>query len=188
MRQLARWYRGCAARSKVAVLLLATFLVCGAAGAMMTPSEQHLAVTGTSSLGSAPATQIKTAEKASPATRTEIETIEEAVPYSTTTTYDGTLPKDTTVVRVEGANGKKLVKTEVKKRDGQEVGRALISEDITVPPVTKVVAVGTKIVTKNKKSAADKCPTTVDTAGVSESLSSLNCNPAAKPDDGDDDD
>jgi hypothetical protein len=90
-------------------------------------------------------------------TETKIETTEEAVPFSTTQTYDGTLAKDTQVVRVEGANGKKVVKTEVKLKDGVEVSRELISEDITVPPVTQVVAIGTKVVPKASKTTDNSC-------------------------------
>lgn len=81
---------------------------------------------------------------------TETVETEVEVPYSTTTTYDGTLEKDTTVVRVEGQIGKKVIRTVVKTKDGVEISRELISEDTIVPPVTRVVAVGTKVVQKQR--------------------------------------
>ena len=93
-----------------------------------------------------PAQKIDVSEKQKiSVTKTEVVITEEEVPFPTTQTYDGTLEKDTRAVRVEGRNGKKVIKTEVKTKDGVETSRALISEDITVPPVAEIVAIGTKV-------------------------------------------
>lgn len=97
-------------------------------------------------------------------TKTEVNVTEEEVPFTTMQTYDGTLPKDTAVVRVEGQKGKKVVRTEIKTQDGIEIKRELISEEITVPPVTRIVAIGTKI------AAAPKADTLKN-----------ECNPSYKP-------
>jgi hypothetical protein len=88
-------------------------------------------------------------------TKTEIIVTEEEVPYTTIQTYDGTLAKDTTVVKVEGQNGKKVVKTEVKTKDGVEVSKSLISEEVTVPPVNEVIAIGTRTGGQPRSKACD---------------------------------
>lgn len=149
-------------------MLIATFLVFGGIGLAMRPAQYSASVQGASTVkdSSAGLTDVSEKSRAS-VTKTEIETAEEEVPFPTTETYDGTLPKDTTVVKVEGRNGKKVVRTEVKTKDG-EVTRSLISETITVPAVTKVVAIGTKVPPKPDKK---RCEAPSNPACVSASTS-----------------
>ena len=129
-----------------------------AAGGIREQQQYEAQIASGSKAASAPASPIDISEKPRIAvTRTDVVTTEEEVPYTTTQTYDGTLPKDTTVVRVEGRNGKKIIKTEVKTRDGVEVSRALISEEITVPPVSKIVAIGTKVTGTQKRETKLEC-------------------------------
>lgn len=156
---MRRWFSRDSVKAKVGIMAIVFLMASGVSASMRHPL-QHAA-----ELSAAPANQSnaqqaigEVSEKPKiSVTETHIETTEEDVPYSTTQTYDGTLPKDTTVVRVEGVNGKKTVKTEVKTKDGVEISRELISEDITVPPVAKVVAVGTKVVAKTQKDTDSSC-------------------------------
>lgn len=125
----------------------------------LTPESRQSQLAQASTLGNVSAPQAAAiSEKPKLDTvRTTIETTEEPVPFDTTTTYDGTLPKDTIVVRVDGADGKKLVKTQVKSKDGVVISRELISEEITVPPVTKIVAIGTKFVPVKPQPQGNNC-------------------------------
>lgn len=153
-----RWFMRRSRNTKICLVVLATFFGFAGLGSLTTPQHQNVAVQGSQTVHNAESSTVDVSEKQKIAvTKTETVSTEEVVPFSTTTTYDGTLPKDTTVVRVEGQNGKKVVKTEVKTKDGVEVSRALISETITVPPVTKVIAIGTKVVAQKPKASAETC-------------------------------
>lgn len=144
MRRLRQWFSRSSNQTKVGLMLIATFLVFGGLGLAMRPAQHSATVQGVHTLNNGTESMDVTKKSKMAVTKTEIETTEEEVPFSTTETYDGTLLEDTTVVRIEGRNGKKVVRTEVKTKDG-EVNRSLISETITVPPVRKVIAIGTKV-------------------------------------------
>jgi hypothetical protein len=160
---MKRWFGHLAKDSVKAKIGLAVLLFAvgvGISAAAHRPAEHNIQVAESSVTTNAPADTVNVSEKPKIAvTETKVETTEEDVPFSTTQTYDGTLPKDTEVVRVEGANGKKVVKTEVKTKDGVEVSRELISENITVPPVAKVIAIGTKVVAKAGNNSSSNCDT-----------------------------
>jgi uncharacterized protein YabE (DUF348 family) len=154
-----RWFMRLSRKTRIGLVVLATFFGFAGVGSITAPNQQNAAVKGENTVQKAEANTVDVSEKPKIAvTKTEIETTEEVIPFTTTTTYDGTLAKDTTVVRVEGQNGKKVVKTEVKYKDGVETSRSLISETITVPAVSKVVAIGTKVVDKAKP----KTPTPIE--------------------------
>lgn len=151
---MKRWRSRDATKLKLG--LAAFILITGLTAAGMHGGQQQSA-----ELNHAPAVaqtkteQISLSEKSKiSVTQTNIVTTEEEVPFSTTQTYDGTLPKDSTVTRVEGRNGKKTVKTEIKTKDGVEISRALISEEIIVPPVAQIVAIGTKIMPSKQTAQA----------------------------------
>lgn len=76
----------------------------------------------------------------------QIITQEEEVPAPVQTVPDPTLATGKTVVQTEGSPGKKLTTYELQMENGKEVSRKVIQEVISVQPVTKVVAKGTKIV------------------------------------------
>lgn len=167
---IKQWFVRSSNKTKAGLLLVATFMMFGGLGFAMRPAQYNsgAAVQGASTIKSESFGSMNSREKASATvTKIEIETIEEIVPFVTTNTYDGTLPKDTTVVKVEGSNGKKVVRTEIRTRDG-EVTRSLISETVTVPPVSKVVAIGTKIMpakpVADKPDTCDRSETVRDTA------------------------
>lgn len=149
--KIKQWFVRSSNKTKAGLLLVATFMVFGGLGFAMRPAQYSATVQGARTVSNTDTESVDVSEKSKiTVTKTEIETTEEEVPFATTQTYDGTLPKDTTIVKVEGRNGKKVVRTEVKTKDG-EVTRSLISETITVPPVSKVVAIGTKVVAANAK-------------------------------------
>lgn len=147
---MKRWFTRDATKLKLGVALLLAFMTFAAVG-ISGSSRRTAVLSATDTVAHAPSQEVALQEKQKiSVTQTKVVTTEEEVPFATTQTYDGTLPKDTTVVRVEGSNGKKVIKTEVKTKDGVEISRALISEEITVPPVAKVVAVGTKVVSNRQ--------------------------------------
>ena len=73
--------------------------------------------------------------------RTETYTTD--IPYSTTYTSDPTLPKGEQQVIVEGQPGHKLCTVDVVYRDGREISRTVVSEQLLSQSVDRIVAVGT---------------------------------------------
>ena len=66
-----------------------------------------------------------------------------ALPRQTHYRWDPTLPLGTQQVLTEGRDGELLRRAEVTYVDGREVSRQIQSEEVTVQPVTAVVAIGT---------------------------------------------
>lgn len=80
-----------------------------------------------------------------PIASTREEVVTEAVPFTETRVDDGALPAGQTQVRTPGQNGEKTLTYLVHLLDGEEISRELITEEITTPPVTQVVANGTYV-------------------------------------------
>jgi hypothetical protein len=157
---MKRWFSKDSVKTRIGLALLTLIAVFGVLGSIHRPAQYNTVVKQSTAARTSTQDAVNISEKPKISlTETKIESTQEEIPFTTTQTYDGTLPKDTTVVRVEGSKGKKTVKTEVKTKDGVEIGRALISEEVTVPPVSKVVAVGTKVVAKTPAAAATVCDT-----------------------------
>jgi len=74
-------------------------------------------------------------------TREEVAT--EPVAFSETTVDDPALLVGETRVTTVGQNGERTLTYRVKVVDGKETGRELVSDQVTVPPVAQVTAVGT---------------------------------------------
>ncbi len=79
----------------------------------------------------------------------QVVTQEEEIPAPVQNVTDSSLASGKTVVQVAGSSGKKLTTYELQLENGKEVGRKVIQEVISVQPVTKVIAKGTKVVNNN---------------------------------------
>jgi len=79
-------------------------------------------------------------------TRVSLANIEEfeSVPYRTKKTEDPTLDKGKQVVKQYGKSGKKQLTYQVRREDGVEVSRKLVSEEIVTEPQTELIVIGTK--------------------------------------------
>lgn len=84
----------------------------------------------------------------------QIATVEEAIPAAVQTESDSSLPVGTNVTKQEGSAGKKLVTYEIELQNGKESSRKLLQEVVSVQPVPKIIAKGTKVV--NTRIAGDK--------------------------------
>ena len=71
-------------------------------------------------------------------------TLEESLPYATETRYDFTLAKGERQLERAGEDGRKVSVYEVKFENKIEVSRELISEEVTLEPVTEIVILGAK--------------------------------------------
>lgn len=76
---------------------------------------------------------------------TERITYAESVPYETVNEKTSNLYKGETSVKVRGVNGEKKIVAEVIKINGQETGRKILEQKVAKQPVSRVLAVGTKI-------------------------------------------
>jgi hypothetical protein len=74
---------------------------------------------------------------------TEI-SVRQSIAFKTVTNNDAELFVGTTRVEQEGKNGTKEIIYKVKRVNGQEVSRALLSEQIVTEPVERIVLSGTK--------------------------------------------
>ena len=92
-----------------------------------------------------PAAATETSSTTSPVVRTATDVQTESIPFSTTRVNDASLPKGQTKVRTAGVNGVRTVTYRVTYTDGVETARTQISSVVTRQPVTKVIAVGTKV-------------------------------------------
>jgi len=72
-------------------------------------------------------------------------TYDETIPYETETTEDSNKAKGYSVVTQEGKNGTKSVTARVVSLNGIEQSREVLSETVTVEPVTQKVTKGTKV-------------------------------------------
>ena len=68
----------------------------------------------------------------------------EVIPYGIAKQNDASMQAGQEVVVVQGKNGEKKVTYRIKKVDGEEVEKEVISEEVTVQAVNAVVNVGTK--------------------------------------------
>jgi hypothetical protein len=68
-----------------------------------------------------------------------------AVPFKKKNVKDPELPKGEVVVTTRGVKGSKRLTYAVTYTNGRETSRRLVRQSITVPPVTQVTAIGTKV-------------------------------------------
>lgn len=68
----------------------------------------------------------------------------EPVPFTEEKQDDANLPSGATEVRREGVNGVKTLTYHVTFKGNVEISRTLVKEEITTPPVSRMVAVGTR--------------------------------------------
>lgn len=80
-----------------------------------------------------------------PVASTRDDVVVEAIPFTESWTDDNALPAGQTQVRIAGQAGEKTLTYRVHLLDGQEVSRELISDVVTTPPTTQVIANGTYV-------------------------------------------
>ena len=73
----------------------------------------------------------------------EEQTYTRTIPHEVTRCDDSSLPRGTERVLVEGRDGELICSARVTYCNGQETEREVLGENVTVQPVTEVVAVGT---------------------------------------------
>lgn len=105
-----------------------------------------------------------------PVVETRTVTATQSIPFATKTVSDSSSAKGSTRVKVTGVTGVKTLTYEVTYTNGVETGRKLVREVITQPPVTQVIAVGTKVTQQcdpNYSGACVPIASDVDCAGGS---------------------
>ena len=71
------------------------------------------------------------------------QTYTSTISHDTTYCYDDTIPEGTETVLVEGADGQLTCVATVTYINGQETGRVVHSQEVTLQPVTEIIAQGT---------------------------------------------
>ena len=92
-------------------------------------------------------------------------TIETEISYAEETVKDYNLTTGTSEVRQLGELGKKTSTYNILYKDGEEISRELVSEEVTKEPVARIVAVGAK---KSIPPEQETCASWARQAGVSE--------------------
>ncbi len=95
------------------------------------------------------------------------------IAFTTTNRDDATLAKGTTKTTQEGVNGERTTTYEVTYTDGKETGRTKLSEEVTKPPVEKIVTNGTYV--------APSAPTNCPNGTYTNSAGNVVCSPYAAP-------
>lgn len=80
-----------------------------------------------------------------PVITTRDEAVTEPVPFERTSVDDSTVPQGQTAVTTAGQNGERTRTYHVTLTDGKETKRELVSDAVTVPPITEVTSVGTYV-------------------------------------------
>jgi len=83
----------------------------------------------------------------------QIQSVEQDIPMPVQTVEDDSLTFGTTVVRQQGSPGKQVVTYEIDLQNGQEVGRHVIQQVVTVQPVTQIIAKGKAVQIPSDKQA-----------------------------------
>lgn len=75
---------------------------------------------------------------------TEKQQYKDQIKYETIKEEDSEMYEGESIVKVAGANGEREVVAEIKRENGIEVGRKIVSENILTQPTSEVLIVGTK--------------------------------------------
>ncbi len=78
--------------------------------------------------------------------RHETITVTKDLPYKITRVEDNTLEYGKTKIANDGANGVKSITYDVEYKGEKEISRTKISEEVSKEPITRVIAIGTKII------------------------------------------
>lgn len=117
-------------------------------------SEKHIKLNNGETVNPVPATVISANMQVFILAKgTQVVTTEETIPIPQETVSDPSLSFGTTVVRQNGAPGKKAVTFLITTKDNVEVGRKLIQEAIVQAPVPQITARGTTIDINGDKTA-----------------------------------
>ena len=108
-------------------------------GTAATPTDGSAGIPGATGGGAEPG------GTTAPAVTRKTVTVRKSVAFSTKRVNDGSLAKGKTKVRTNGVAGSRTLTYQVTLTGGKETGRTLVSDVVTRKPVTKVIAVGTKV-------------------------------------------
>ncbi|WP_442577240.1 G5 domain-containing protein [Microbacterium sp. F51-2R] len=92
-----------------------------------------------------------------PVTTVAEDVVTEAVAYETATVEDGAMPAGQSRVTTAGQPGQRTLTYKVTLVDGKEIARELVSDVVTVPPVTEVTSVGTYVAPPPPPAAPSGC-------------------------------
>lgn len=90
-------------------------------------------------------TQAQTIQTQEPKIEVKSVTEKQPVDFETQTVDDATLTKGQTAVRQDGKAGERTLVFEVTYSDGSETSRKQVSDTLSLQPVTKIVANGSKV-------------------------------------------
>lgn len=144
--------RGLSRRTSIivgAAAVLGIALVGGAVNAATlaarSAAEQNGPVAFVATTGTAAASTPTRTPTPTPVTTTRDEAVTEPVPFERTSVDDSTMPQGQTAVTTAGQNGERTRTYRVTLTDGKETKRELVSDTVTVPPITEVTSVGTYV-------------------------------------------
>lgn len=132
-------------KAKKTGLAIAALAVIGLANGSPQPKQANLQVEHSSSAVLGASTNSPAASDKAPVITTKTLTETKAIPFASTTTNDGSLPKGQTKVITAGVNGVSTLTYKVTLANGKETDRKLISQTVTTPPITQVTAIGTYV-------------------------------------------
>lgn len=95
-------------------------------------------------------------------------TVEEEIPYAEKTEQDSSLAAGQKKVKQIGELGKRVITYQVKFKDGVEVERVMVSDEIVKKPVDKITVVGSKVSAVVPNPDRATCESWMRAAGIAE--------------------
>ena len=129
---------------KLGVLLMAGAVIALAVGGGLAPKKVEPSALQFSS-ETEQQSPSPTPSSRAPVVKTEDVVVTEAVPFEATTVDDPTLAAGTTQVTTVGVPGIRTITYRVTTTDGRETKRVVVSDVVTVPPVSQVTSNGTYV-------------------------------------------
>lgn len=158
-------------RALTALLTVSGLLVLAACGSTgVAPTAAAPTMTRSATVTAAPSIAPSTATETTAAVEKRTVITTRAIPFMTKRVNDPTLAKGTTKVRTRGIPGIKTLTYVVTFTNGVQTDKKLVREVITKAPVTRVIAVGTKVTPQcdpNYSGACVPIASDVDCAGGS---------------------
>lgn len=134
---MRNWFQNLSKSGKILTIALTSVIAFGTISAFAQPQTSSTEQINNTTHQSQQKKQVDSVE-------TKIESKTESIPFTSSIEYDNSLEVGKTSIKTKGVNGERTIKHEVVYKNGSEVSREEISNEVTTKPVNEVVVQGTK--------------------------------------------
>jgi hypothetical protein len=156
------WFQKLSRGKKFALVVVGLLVIYGVAAAATSPPHNKK-VTLEQAKATKPAMDYKTV------------TNEVPIPFKTTKEDDSGLPKGQTKVMQIGSNGEKIITYKIAYKNGVEISRQKITEQVLRQPTDEIVAIGTYVAPKPKLTPSRSSNCSPNYSGCVPNASDVDC-------------